>query len=272
MNVYDAAKVLQCSTAKISRLENGKGIPYERDVRDLIAAYGEAAAQDATYLYELASDARAQDWFDGFQDVLRGEMNADHLNRYYELERAATSIMSFQADLVPGLLQTEAYIDAVCALVFPDKPLAERKRFIEFRRMRRDRILLQATPPAVSYVLSEAAVLGQIGGVAVLRDQLASLAADLRGPLSYLDLRIVPLARAARGSLGGPFLILKYPDERDQDVVYLEGREGARYLETDADVARYEAMYEGLLRDSLSREESLARLDHEAERLAHTEG
>src|SRR5215470_10308698 len=38
--IEDVAETLECSTSKISRLENGKGIPKIRDVRDMLGRYG----------------------------------------------------------------------------------------------------------------------------------------------------------------------------------------------------------------------------------------
>jgi transcriptional regulator with XRE-family HTH domain len=265
--IEDAAQVLRCSTAKISRLENGKGVPFERDVRDLIDAYGPEAQERRDYLYELVEEARAQDWFSAFRDVFQSEMTADHLHRFFELERDASAIKTFEADLVPGLLQTEEYIDAVCSIVFPERSEKERARFVEFRRTRQEILLRQAEVPQLSVILNEAAIMRRIGGPAVMRRQLEALLGDLDGRLKFVEFRMIPMTGEARGALGGPFSIMKYDDPHDQDVVYLEGREGAHYLETDDDVARYERIFSGLERESLSRDDSLSRIAHEVERL-----
>ena len=38
--IEQAAEELECSPAKISRLETGRGVPKQRDVRDLLRLYG----------------------------------------------------------------------------------------------------------------------------------------------------------------------------------------------------------------------------------------
>lgn len=270
--IEDAAQILMCSTAKISRLENGKGVPFERDVRDLIDAYGPEAQAQREYLYELVAEGRAQDWFSAFRDVFQSAMNADHLHRFYELERDATAIKGFEADLIPGLLQSEEYIDAVCATVFPEQTSKDRARFVEFRRTRQEAVLGQGDSPKLSVVLSEGAILRRIGGVKVMRRQLESLLAEFEGRLASVDFRLTPLEAEAPGALGGPFSIMTYADPGDQNVVYLEGREGAHYLETDEDVVRYEQIFARLTGDSLTRTESLERLGTAIDRLAEQGG
>jgi Domain of unknown function (DUF5753)/Helix-turn-helix domain len=264
--IEDAALALECSMSKISRLEMGKGVPFPRDVRDLLALYGTQGR--SAELLDLVTEGRAQDWFSNFRDVFQGEMTADHLHRFFELERNASVIKVFEADLIPGLLQTEEYIDAVCSIVFPERTQKERARFVEFRRARQEVLLTAGDDRELNFIVSELGVVRRIGGPGVIRRQLAALHADLSGRLRVVDFRLTPLVAEARGALGGPFAVLKYSDPADQDVVYLEGREGATYLESDGDVARYEQLFSSLERDSLTREESIERLSEEIGRLS----
>jgi transcriptional regulator with XRE-family HTH domain len=265
--IEDAAAALECSTAKISRLETGKGVPYARDVRDLVARYGDAAKMRLDELLELAEDGRAQEWYGAFKDVLQGDQMADHLLRFYELERDATGMKLFEADLIPGLLQSERYIDAVCSTIAPHYSEKDRARFVEFRKKRQEEVLRSKNHPELNFIVSELAIIRMIGGPEVMRDQLVTLHAELAGQLKSVDFRIVPVHAEARGALGGPFAILKFDQADDQDLVYLEGREGGTWLESDGEVSRYEGYFSGLERESLSREASLSTLTRAAERL-----
>lgn len=263
--VEDAAKTLDCSTAKISRLENGKGVPYPRDVRDLVALYG--ADGELDHVVELAEDGRAQDWFDDFRDVLQGEMFAEHMIRYAALERDAAVIKWFEAELVPGLLQTEEYIDSVSRAVFPARSDKDRARFVEFRVQRQGAVLRRGTPLDLSFAVGELAIMRGMGDAGTLRRQLDALVAELEGPLTDVDFRLTPLTAATPAVLGGPFIILRFADPTDQDVVYQEGRDGATYLESDREVQRYTEKFRSLQEHSLSRADSLQRLAQHAERL-----
>ena len=42
LKLEDVARSLECSPSKVSRLENGKGVPRWRDVRDMLDVYGVA--------------------------------------------------------------------------------------------------------------------------------------------------------------------------------------------------------------------------------------
>jgi transcriptional regulator with XRE-family HTH domain len=269
LRMEDAAVLLECSTAKVSRLETGKGKPKVRDVRELLDFYGSRDHLRNASLLTLASDAQAQDWLSEFRDVIHGDMFASHLLQYVTLERDSAEIKQYEVDLIPGPLQMPEYIEAVCAAVYPEQSERERKRFIDFRLARQEILHREHARPQLSFIVSEGAILRPVGGHAVMRSQLETLHAQLEGDLKHVDLRIVPMSADAPDGLGGPFLILKFPDT-DQDVVYLEGREGATYLETSADVARYERKFSALERVSLSRGASLERLAQEVEKHAAT--
>jgi hypothetical protein len=254
--IDEAAEALFCSTAKISRLENGKGVPQWRDVRDLVVFYG---ADERSDLFGLVEDGRSQDWFDSFKDVLHGDMSGDHQQRYFQLEQDASEMKIFEADLIPGLLQSRDYIDAVGRAVFPRHSDRERRRFVEFRLQRQEQVLGKVPAPELSVILSEAAIIRPMGGPDVMRSQLEELHSKLQTSLEAVDFRLFPLTVESRGALGGPFAILKYENDDDEDVVYLEGREGATYLDATG-AARYEQLFSELERDSLPRAESLDRL------------
>jgi hypothetical protein len=94
----------------------------------------------------------------------------------------------------------------------------------------------------------------------LLRRQLEALLTALEGPLGEVEFRVIPLMVETPAALGGPFAILQFTDEADQDVVFLEGRDGGTYLESNENVRRYEEKFRSLQEHSLSRAESLDRL------------
>ena len=263
--IEDAAKALDCSTAKISRLEGGKGVPYPRDIRDLVLLYG--ADGDMKRLMELAEEGRAQDWFDDYKDVIEGEMFGVHQERYASLERDASVIRWFEPELIPGLLQSDEYVDAISRAVYPERSDKERKRFVEFRMQRQDAVLRRSTPSDLAFAVGELAILRSMGGPHVLRRQLQVLAAELDGPLKDVDFRLTPVGATHAAVFGGPFIVLRFPDPTDQDVVYQEGRDGATYLESDREVERYLAKFRSVATNSLSRAESIERIREQADQL-----
>lgn len=106
----EAAQALGCTSQKIHRLEQGNAVPTHADVLRLVELYG-ASDRRGEILVLLAS-AGAQEWFEPFRDVIRGRMFADHLLRFAAIEGDAAIMKLFEADLIPGLLQTDEYTDA----------------------------------------------------------------------------------------------------------------------------------------------------------------
>jgi len=87
------------------------------------------------------------------------------------------------------------------------------------------------------------------------------------GPLKDVDFRLTPVGATHAAVFGGPFIVLRFPDPTDQDVVYQEGRDGATYLESDREVERYLAKFRSVATNSLSRAESIDRIREQADQL-----
>jgi transcriptional regulator with XRE-family HTH domain len=270
--VEDAASVLECSTAKISRLEHGKGRLYFRDVRDLLTAYGPAALARLEEFQERVRASTGPDPLDEYGDVAQAEHFSSQLaldggGRFLILERDATELRWYEPDFIPGLMQTREYAAAVRGVV-PDQPATLRERFVDFRLQRQRAVLERDPRPAVTSIVSELAIVRHsIIDRSILRDQLQHLVDTLQTSWDWIDFRISPLAREPVQALGGPFLILKLANPT-LNTVYLEGREEPDYLDAASDVERYEQILDALLRSSLSRADSLERLAAEARTLS----
>jgi len=147
------AERLDCSASKISRLETGQTGASPRDVRDMLALYqvGEAELED---LMEVARETRQRGWWQPYGSVLTGA--------YIGFEAAAQLIRSYEAQCIPGLLQTEEYARCVIGVGRLDLPA----RYVEDRvrvRMARQALLTQDEPVDFWCVLDEAALFGATG-------------------------------------------------------------------------------------------------------------
>src|SRR3954453_6348154 len=117
--IDQAADELECSPAKISRLETGRGVPKQRDVRDLLRLFG-VSPDTVMYgeLLELATEGQSQGWWTGYKD-LDDERLPEHIGRYIALEQGATVIQGYEGDLIHGLRQTKA---SAAAVIHPPAP------------------------------------------------------------------------------------------------------------------------------------------------------
>ncbi|WP_372411077.1 helix-turn-helix domain-containing protein [Streptomyces luteireticuli] len=133
---------------------------------------------------------------------------------FVELEHEATSIRSFQAQIIPGLLQTEGYaramLDAVRAVNLEDLVAA---------RMSRQGVFERETPPACWFVMDEPVLLRHIGGQGVMRAQLQRLLDAATDPRNVVQ--VIPRRVTAHPGLAGPFTLLGFDD--GDDVLFVDG-------------------------------------------------
>src|SRR2546421_12912295 len=64
LTIDEVAKALECSVSKVSRLETGQGIPYRRDVRDLLDRYGITDPAHRDRLMRWVREGNRQGWWD----------------------------------------------------------------------------------------------------------------------------------------------------------------------------------------------------------------
>ncbi|MEU8272032.1 DUF5753 domain-containing protein [Sphaerisporangium sp. NPDC049002] len=80
-------------------------------------------------------------------------------------------------------------------------------------------------------------------------------------------IRILPFAIGAHAAIEGPFVLLRFPEEHDADVAYVEGAMGDLYLESVEEVRRYTLLFERLCELALDPEETAIMVAGAAEEL-----
>jgi transcriptional regulator with XRE-family HTH domain len=226
----EAAYAIRGSEAKMSRLESGRVGFKPRDVADLLTLYGltEGSARDV--VLSLAQQANEPGWWHRYSDTM-----PDWFSTYVGLEQAATIIRGYEAQYVPGLLQTEAYAKAVVALGEAVRADEVTKR-VELR-MHRQQLLYTPKPPDYWAVIDEAVLRRNLGGRQVMRDQLDHVLQASNRP--NITVQVVPFERSDVAAVGGPFTLLRFAEPDLPDIVYLEQLNSALYLNRDVDVMNY---------------------------------
>lgn len=248
LTVEDVAARLECSATKISRIETGARRVSLRDVRDLCDLYGVIDQEQVDELTSLARQAREPGWWSRYDDPWLHDA-------YIGLEQGATAITNYSMYWVPGLLQTPDYARGVVR--------AWRRRIdpraIDERvdaRMRRQRILHQSSPPRYRALLDEAVIRREVGGPAVMSEQLGKIldwAADGNG-----SVQVIPFTVGAHASVDSNFDLFEFePDTAQHPVVCVESLTGALYYERPAEIARYSDAVESLRESALSLPASL---------------
>jgi hypothetical protein len=180
-----------------------------------------------------------------------------------EREQDAVRIETVAPLLVPGLLQTREYAEAI--MVAGGVPAGEIQMRVAVRMGRRE-ALTREQPTHLQALLGEPVLHRMIGGPEVMARQLRHLvkAADLPN----IEIRIVPFERDWDPSLEGMFVICRSADE--SMVVHLETRASGLFLHEPDDVAVYEDGFGRTLHEALGPAESLALIEGQAERLEAT--
>ncbi|WP_063772004.1 helix-turn-helix domain-containing protein [Kitasatospora mediocidica] len=242
MTAEEVAARLMVSQSKISRLENGRRSISPRDVRDLCDVYNVDDPRMRNSLMEMAKESRQRGWWHEFGDI--------PYSVYIGLEAEASSIRSYESSFIPGLLQTREYAEAVVLGTQPDTDAGSIRRRVEVRLKRQDRISGEDRIENFWAVIDEAALAREVGGGAVMADQMRQLL-EL-GEQPNITLQVIPFVRGAHPGMTGTFSLMEFPESADSTVVYFEGVTSDLYLEKDVDVRRYTGLYDHLRAAALS--------------------
>ncbi|MCM2579017.1 helix-turn-helix domain-containing protein [Streptomyces meridianus] len=246
MTAEEVAERLLVSQSKISRLENGRRSISQRDVRDLCGVYEVEDHRIVESLMQMAKDSRQQGWWHAFGDI--------PYSVYIGLETDAASLRVYEPQVVPGLLQTRAYAEAVVGGALPEATSADIDKRVQVRLRRQDRIQSDEHPLRLWAVLDEAALRRVVGNRQIMRDQLGHLIELSRLP--HVTVQVMPFDMGAHPGVNGQYAILEFPDASDSSVVYLEGVTSDLYLEKANDVHSYSVMYEHLRAQALNADQT----------------
>ncbi|MFF7164207.1 helix-turn-helix domain-containing protein [Streptomyces sp. NPDC008086] len=246
MTAEEVAERLLVSQSKISRLENGRRSISQRDVRDLCGVYEVEDHRIVDSLMQMAKDSRQQGWWHSFGDI--------PYSVYIGLETDAASLRVYDPQVVPGLLQTKQYAEALIAGALPETASTEIEKRVQVRMRRQERISTEENPLRLWTVLDEAALRRVVGNKSLMRDQLEQLVEQSQLP--HVTVQVIPFEMGAHPGLNGQYAILEFPDAADSSVVYIEGVTSDLYLEKANDVQKYSVMYEHLRAQALNVEQS----------------
>jgi transcriptional regulator with XRE-family HTH domain len=260
LTIEQVAEALEWSPGKVSKIENARVSVLPRDARRLLDVYGITDGHERELLLTLARESRERGWWQQY-----GEVVPQWFATYVGLEVEASTISAYQAEIVPGLLQTERYAAALHRAELMNATEEEIARHVAVRMERQAR-LTQPDAPQFWVVLNEAVIRRVVGERAVMHEQLVKLAEAASAP--NVTLQVLPFSAGAHASMDSAFSIVSFDPPTDGEVVYLEHPTCSLYLEKPEEVARYRLIYEHLRAASLSFDESRRLIARSAEDLA----
>lgn len=231
LNQKQLGSIIYCTGSLVGQIETARKVPTREFSERVDAALGTEGA--LSRLVGLVLRSQLPSWF----------------QPYAELEARATYISTFQAQVVYGLLQTEAYARALLEVGHPD-----RVDELVAARLERQRILKREHAPLLWVVLDEALLLRQIGSRQTMREQLAHLLSfrDRR----WIEVQVLPLSAGQHTGMIGAFNLLRFED--DPDLFYADGYDSG-HMTANSQVIRERSLgYARLQAAALSTEDSAA--------------
>jgi transcriptional regulator with XRE-family HTH domain len=237
------------------RMETGQPTRINRLFIEALCKLYEADEKTTKALLALREEAQNKSWWHAYSDDIPKDFDL-----LVGLEQAADSLVGYHATLLPGLLQTREYRQALIWVEHPSMSTEEVNRRLELSERRQARLTAEREPARLDVIINEAVARHAVGGPAVMAAQLIHLAEMGKRP--NVSIRVVPIdARTHRGLFVGSFTILGFPPHRtthltEPPVVYVEGYTGALYLEKEAEVTQYRKAFADIERSALDGEQS----------------
>jgi len=233
-SAFDFASIVGWSNSKVSRVENGlRGITEIDVVR--FAAYCRATKDEMEELLARCREA-----------LIPGYWVPAQLSSLVFHESTATSSVSYQPLVVPGLLQTADYAAALMA----DKSMAAKDAaYLLEARMTRQELLDRRQ---FGFFIHEQALRLPVGGDRLMNEQMLKLVLLAEHP--WISIRIVPVAAGARSALGGEFVLFAFEDARP--LLYLEHGPVSLFLEDRHYIEAYRGRLAGIADVALDRGQS----------------
>jgi transcriptional regulator with XRE-family HTH domain len=247
--------ILNWGRGKVGRFEaNQWKRPEMSDIRDLLRIYNaDTTVQDE--LEDLAIRARARPWWREYPEIFG--------NEFPGFENDASHIRVFMPLILPGLLQTAAYVEA--GLRTGPRSPAWRQKALE-TRLRRQEILSRTGPtaPKVVAVITEASLLFRWGTRADQYEQIAHLA-EISGRHN-VELRIQRFADGPYPGMLSMINIFSFPDA-EPSLVFMETDYAVEEVSSADSVNAYEEAFSRARDGALEPTDTAAFLRQLAEQL-----
>ncbi|MHA6802639.1 helix-turn-helix domain-containing protein [Salinifilum ghardaiensis] len=203
----EAAQRIGRSDARVSRVEEGLATLGPGELTALLDLYGVGGA-DREAVQTLGVQSRQRQPRRPYVDSLPGAYQ-----RLSDLEAAATGLFAYEAGVVPGLLQTPDYMDALFQAaegVWWQPAGSNRQSRARFRARRQEAMWDSGTVQSVHFVLGEAALDELVGDRSVMTAQMDRLLAT--GAAEGVTVQVLPCSVPNNPALGGGLTLLEFGD------------------------------------------------------------
>ncbi|MBE4735219.1 MULTISPECIES: helix-turn-helix domain-containing protein [Streptomyces] len=253
-----AAEVLGVDPARVSRIESGLVTARILEIRVLLNAYGEEDPEVRSKLEDLAKRSKHRGWWLEHAAHLRPDY-LDHIS----LEDDATHIRAWAQALVPGLLQTPAYAEAVITSG-PNYVAPERvAQLVKVREARQAKI--EEGGAAYTAIVWEPVIIHPLVRVGIHQEQLANILEV--GRRRNVTVQVLPLSAGTLAGEISAFASFSFDAEPVVEAVTLENLRGTSILEAPEDLAAYTLAFDQLRSAALAPDASAQLIQRARERI-----
>ena len=266
-NQTEAAKVIETSQSRIASLINGTGAITVGDLERLATKLGFTDQGYLDALLELRRDNHKR----GFWTTGYARAYAEDLRLLVDLEKHADLLRTVEIEIMPGLVQCEAYIRA---LHEPDDQADTDPNQVTVEdsvqaRLARQEVLVKNNPPEFRAVLSESCLRREYGGRDVMLEQIDHLMTLSKRP--NILIQVMPFTITTRGAgMEDRFVLVRVPSPGAAgplELAFVENQGDIRYLDDKPAFAAREKVWSRLSAAALGEDDSRSFMEHVARSL-----
>lgn len=234
-----------------SAIENERKILSEEKLRLLLDLY-EFDSEEQQELFTLRETAKQRGWWSRYSGLF-----GEELLRVFGLECGACGVRTYESQLIPGLLQTEDYARALVASDLANIRQVEVEQRVAVRMRRQERVGGD-DPLRLTAVISEAALLQQVGGAEVLRKQLERVTDVIERSPETVQVHVLPFTATVGSVLGAStFHVFDFASAELPSLAWQETVTSQSVIENESQVRDLSTTHAQAVTQGLDRQQSL---------------
>ncbi|MBB5956491.1 transcriptional regulator with XRE-family HTH domain [Saccharothrix tamanrassetensis] len=236
MTGADVAKAVDMSGSKLSRVESADSGIYLDDVEKLLDFYGVTKKQ-RVYLLDLARHAEQR----GLLRINNANLPGADWQTWADFEEEANGLLFYEPMMIPGLLQTTEYANAIIKATGHHLTADEIEALVASRKARQG-MLSRSDPLRLHAIIEQSAIERRFGGPGAHARQVRHLLDTAELP--NVTVQVLPADAEVHSAMTGAFVILEYDEEAS--LVLLENKISSLFLDEPEQIEVFETTWSSL--------------------------
>lgn len=232
LTLEEASKSSGVPRTTLSKIENAESRRTRTRDLDALADLYQVNDETREAFHQLYRESNEKGWWYRYKELF-GTSGLPA----FEVE--ASLIRTYEAQVVPGLLQTPEYTRAVFTGTNAYAE-TEIQRHVD-ARMERQSILARLYPPEYAAIIDEAALRRPAGTAEVMKEQLQHLAHMAARP--HISVHVLPFSAGMHAANLGGFQIMEFSEATDPTVGYAETPTSCIFVEEQDEIRKHDAMW-----------------------------